>query len=127
MGRAELIQRVCVGFEIPEYSDERTGEHTFSDPEAFERVRLGYSCATCLARFNTYMPRCPLCGNERDVLADMKETPADVQAYWDEANGPSPGRTVAEPMHETIKRLTGSSEVEHVPLKGLRPSRWGAK
>jgi hypothetical protein len=123
-----LIQRVCIGFEIPEYTDERTGTHTFSDPEAFERVRLGYSCAACLARFETYMPVCPLCGNERDVHADMKETPADMQAYWDEATGPSPGRTEARPMHEVIEEIVaGNADMENIPLKQLRPSRWGAK
>jgi len=126
--RAETIQRACIGFEIPEYSDDNTGTHTFSDPEAFERVRLGYSCASCLARFNMYTPVCPLCGNERDVLADMKETPADIQAYHDEATGPSPGKTEARPMHEVIEEIVaGNLDIESIPLKKLRPSRWGAK
>jgi hypothetical protein len=121
-----MIQSVCVGFEIAEYHDEATNTYVFSDPEAFERVRLGYSCAGCLARFRTYMPRCPLCGNERDVAADLAETPADIQAYYDEATGPGE-RTVARPMHETIAELASSPDVEQIPLRKLRPSRWGAK
>jgi hypothetical protein len=128
MSRAEAIASAVVGFLTPEYTDERTGEHTFSDPVAFEKIRLGYACASCLAEFKTYMAVCPLCGNERDVLADMKETPADIQAYWDEATGPSPGKTVARPMHEVIEEIVaGTADMESIPLKQLRPSRWGAK
>lgn len=126
MNRAELIKQVCVGFEIAEYSDELRNVHTFSDPAAFERIRSGYSCASCLARFNTYMVRCPLCGNERDVAADIQETAAETQAYWDEANSPGE-KTVARPAHEAIRALIDSAELEQVPLKKLRPPRWGAR
>jgi len=118
---------VIKGFLVPEYTDERTNEHTFSNREDFDKVRLGYACAVCLCEFTCYMPVCPLCGNERDVHADMKETPADIQAYWDEANSPGE-KTVARPMHEAIEELVrGSADVEQIPLKKLRPSKWGAK
>lgn len=112
------------GFLIPTYTDPRTNQHTFDSPADFEKVRLGYACACCLAEFTTYMPVCPLCRNERDVAADLRETPADLQAYYDEANGPGE-RTVARSMEETIRELIGSGEVEQVPLRGLRPSRFG--
>lgn len=126
MSRAEQISRTVVGFLVPEYTDERTGEHTFSDPVAFDKVRLGYACAVCLAEFGTYMPVCPLCGNERDVFVDMREPPADIQAYWDESQGPGE-KTVARPMHEVIEEIVaGRAGMEQIPLKKLRPSRWGA-
>jgi hypothetical protein len=122
----EIPAGLIKGFLIPEYTDERTGMHTFSDPAAFDKVRLGYACANCLAEFATYMPVCPLCGNERDVHADLRETPAEIQAYWDEANGPGE-KTVARPMHETIAEIVaGQADMEQIPLKKLRPSRWGA-
>jgi hypothetical protein len=126
--RIDTIRAVCVGFLTSEYTDERTNTHTFSSVEDFEKVRLGYACAACLAEFTTYVPVCPLCGNERDVLADLAETPADVQAYWDEATGPSPGKTVPRPMHEVIEEIVaGGADMDHIPIKGLKPSRWGAK
>lgn len=121
---ASSLQSLVTGFLVPEYSDAERGQHTFSNPEDFEKVRLGYACAFCLAEFNTYMPVCPLCGNQRDVARDIKETPRDLQAYYDEATGPGE-RTETVPMHETIAQLLGSRDVEHIPLKGLRPSKRG--
>jgi hypothetical protein len=124
---AEVPVSAIKGFLVPTYTDERTNAHTFSSREDFDKVRLGYACACCLAEFTCYMPVCPLCGNERDVHADMRETPADLQAYWDEANGPGE-RTVARPMHETIEEIVnGQREMERIPLRKLRPSRWGQR
>jgi hypothetical protein len=121
---ASTLQSVVKGFLIPCYTDERTGTHTFDDPEAFEKVRQGYACASCLAEFHHYMPVCPLCGNERDVAQDLRETPKMWQEHYDEANSPGE-RTETVPMHETIQQLLASKEVEQIPLKGLRPSKRG--
>lgn len=120
--RAETINSVVVGFLVPYYTDSATGKHTFDNPEDFEKVRLGYACAFCLAEFTHYMAVCPLCGNERDVSRDMGETPADLQQYYDAANGPGE-KTVARTMPEAIRALMGDSDVEHVPLSQLKPRR----
>jgi len=117
---------VVKGFLVAEYSDHETGRHTFANPADFEKVRLGYACAFCLAEFTCYLAVCPVCGNARDVSRDMAETPADLQSYYDEATGPGE-RTVARPMHETIAELVRDSDVEHIELSKLRPSRRGRR
>jgi hypothetical protein len=113
---------VVKGFLVAEYSDHETGRHTFANQADFDKVRLGYACAFCLAEFTCYMAVCPLCHNDRDVARDMQETPADLQAHYDEANAPGE-KTEARSMADAIAELMGDTDVEHVPLRKLRKSR----
>lgn len=121
---AATMQSAVKGFLIPFYTDPVTGVHTFEDRESFEKVRLGYACASCLAEFHHYLAVCPVCGNARDVGRDLRETPSEWQSHYDEASGPGE-RTVARSTREAVSELTGSVEVEHIPISGLKPSKHG--
>lgn len=45
----------------------------------FQLVTNGLACPECLADFKgMYRARCPVCGHERDVFADVKAEPD----YW---------------------------------------------
>jgi len=67
---------------IPTYTgfDEGTGRVLFglSDSD-FNKVTQGYGCPTCLEDFGgVYHAKCYVCGHQRDVSADVVETPR----YW---------------------------------------------
>lgn len=67
---------------IPTYTgtDERTGRVLFGLTGAdFRKVTQGYGCPTCLEDFGgVYHAVCYVCGHQRDIAADVVETPR----YW---------------------------------------------
>ena len=54
-----------------------TGEmHWGLGPNEFHLVTQGFACARCLADYGgMYRMTCPVCGHERDVLADVEAEP----------------------------------------------------
>lgn len=74
--RADELNRVVVGWMIPvmKRTDPATGEVLNGlGPADFARVRAGHGCPKCLAMFNTYIPVCPVCRYERNVMADIQD------------------------------------------------------
>lgn len=88
-------------------------------PSDFEKVRLGYACAHCLAEFSTYIAACPLCGEKRDIAKDIQQGPSVWQDdFQDLTTGGE--KTVARTAEEAIRDLQASPDVEHIPLEGLK-------
>lgn len=69
-------------FLIPIYTETHpeTGQRMWGlGPRDFQLVTQGLACAECLADFGgMYRMTCPVCGHQRDVLADVKDEPD----YW---------------------------------------------
>lgn len=122
MGEA-AIRSAVKGFLVAELHDEATGMSGLR-PAEFEKVRQGYACARCLAEFFHYMAVCPVCGLERDIAADIRAAP---QPWLDR------DKELAKPTHKTrvataedaLAHLALPANAEQIPLKGLRPSKWG--
>lgn len=125
MDRAASIRSQVKGFLRAELVDEATGMAGLR-PAEFEKVRTGHACARCLAEFFHYTVRCPVCGLERDIAADIREAPKP----WLERD-----RELAKPTHKTrvataedaLRRAATSPDVERIPVRKLRPSKWGRK
>ena len=85
-------------------------------PADFARVRQGHGCPKCLAMFNTYIPNCPVCGYERDILADIKEAPAHwVDHLKDrEMEGRQGGTPVS--FDEFMAEVNRDPDIEHRKL-----------
>ncbi len=116
--------------EVP-YNERRGGQwlNGFASTEAYRRVQAGYGCGSCLAKFSVYMPKCPVCGLERDVAADLKPDPGGWQSFYtdhlygtgDGEGGPTRTRTV----DEALASIAADPDVENIPLRKLMPSRHG--
>lgn len=119
------IRSSVKGFLVAEFTDEHTGMAALTAAN-FEKVRQGYACARCLAEFFHYMPSCPVCGLERDIAADLRETPQVWQEHYDERNKPAHKTRVAS-AKDALDHLAVSPDVERIPLKALRPSKKGRK
>ncbi len=107
------------GFLIPYQSDALSGQHTFERREDFEKVRLGYACAFCLAEYSMYTPVCVMCGNQRDVNRDIQQTPEIVQADYDEVSVGGE-KTVARSPDEALRAIMDDPSIEHVQLDKLK-------
>ncbi len=107
------------GFLIPYAHDPYTNTYTFDNPHDFEKVRLGYACAKCLADYAMYTPVCAFCGNKRDVNTDLAQTPEIIQSDYDEASVGGE-KTVARSPDEALRAIMGDPNIEHIPLSGLK-------
>lgn len=98
-------------------------------PADFARVTSGYGCADCLAKFTTYLITCPVCGWTRDLAADIQDAPD----YWrqhldDRASGYAPPiRRAATSIDEIMREIAADKEVDQIPMRKLKRSRWGAR
>jgi hypothetical protein len=72
----ETLDALLDGFMVPIFHDPASGLNGLS-PADFTRVRLGYGCPKCLAKYKTYLAACPVpgCGWVRDVEQDFVEAP----------------------------------------------------
>lgn len=61
----------------PLYSrfDNETGQWIFGlSEDDFHRVQQGYGCGNCLEDYGgKWLPKCPVCGNETEVVVGVKE------------------------------------------------------
>lgn len=117
----EIKQRVK-GFLVPIFRSE-DGLNGLG-PADFEKVRSGYACANCLAEFDVYTLKCPLCGLERDLAADIQEAP---QLWVDDILDHNQDRTpYTTPSHNPFAegaRLP--DDIETVSISKLKPSKRG--
>ena len=125
MADLALITGFFTADEVP-MNDRVNGQwlNGFASTEAFKRVQAGYACGQCLAKFAMYMAKCPLCGVERDVAADVKATPGLWQSHWDDHNYGSEA-TVPRTEHEFLHDLHNDPNVEQIKLSKLMPSKHG--
>lgn len=110
------------GFLVPVFTDEMTGMNGLARAD-FDKVRLGYACADCLAEFSTYRTVCPICGLERDVAKDIAAPREDWDAHLRERERTDAPATRARTPDEAIRALLGDRDVEHIPLSKLKPRR----
>jgi len=87
------IDALCDGFMTPIFQELPPGGGEPLNglgPEDFARVRHGYGCPRCLAKFKTYLVECPVCHYLRDVERDFREAP---QLWIDHLNERHKGET----------------------------------
>ena len=117
------------GFLTPIFYDElgREGEVTALSHTDFCKVRDGYACSRCLAEYTTYLVRCPVCGHERDIAADLKAPDPLHVAHLREREdtvGQDLGGMVRS-FDEFMKQIEANKDIDHVPLEKLGPRKWG--
>lgn len=73
MNNAEAIVAQVKGFIEPIFVGVAEDGRTLNGigPEDWRMIQEGYACGECLAIFATYTITCPVCKNQRDVLADI--------------------------------------------------------
>jgi hypothetical protein len=98
--------------------------NAFADPEDIARIAAGYACGNCCAIFSMYTPTCPVCHTTRDVNLDIKGSPADWQAYWDQHNYGS-GTTETNTIDDALKAISENPNVEQIPVSKMLPPKWG--
>ncbi len=116
--------RIVEGFADPLFTEElstnRNGpvRNGISDPKLLDRIAAGYACAQCLALFTMYVVRCPVCGLERNVAADIEaKAPALWQAHLDEREK-GYEKTVPGTIDDIGERIK-AGEMEDIPLSKL--------
>lgn len=110
------------GFLVPVFRDELTGMNGLARPD-FDKVRAGYACADCLAEFTHYLPKCPICGLERDVAKDIAAPREDWDAHLRERERRDAPATVARSADDALRDLFNPANVEQIPLSKLKPKR----
>lgn len=129
----DLSSLTC-GFIRPIYEqrDPKTGALILAglSYEDWERVRSGYACGACLIKFRTYLARCPACGHERDLAADISElVPRDWKEHLELSQQVEKGEVVPEwrlpSMDRLLDEIAKDKDVEQIPLKKLKPRRRG--
>ena len=125
MTELALVTGFFTADEVP-MSDRVNGQwlNGFASTEAFKRVQAGYACGQCLAKFAMYMAKCPLCGVERDVAADVKANPAGWQEHWTEHHYGS-GATVPRTETDFLRDIHNDPSIEQIPLSKLGPVKHG--
>lgn len=109
------------GFLKPIFTDELRNEHTLMD-EDFRKVRDGYACGLCLCEYVTYLPRCPVCGHERDIVKDLIPPKQHELDYLRErASGES---AVPRGFDEFARAVANDKDIEQIPdLRKLLPRK----
>lgn len=86
-------------------------------PDDFERVRSGYGCHQCLAKFKTYLVTCPACGFVRNVEQDIEGAP---ELWVDHLKQREAGGTpYTKPVDQKtfMDEVAKSRDIEQVRLK----------
>jgi hypothetical protein len=90
--RKNELDRLVVGWMTPVLyrDDPATGRRLNGlGPKDFQRVMAGYGCPDCLAKFATYLSKCPVCSFQRDVAADVEAPPSEWVDWLAEDDGPA--------------------------------------
>jgi hypothetical protein len=88
-------------------------------PEDWRMIKEGYACGECLAIFDTYTIRCPVCKTTRDVFADLLPPPQDWLDHLRERENPTEHNQPGT-FDEAMTRMQGQ---EAVPVSKLRKRR----
>lgn len=117
--RAEQIDRLVVGWMVPlmKRTDPHTGEVLNGlGPQDFARVRAGHGCPKCLAKFDTYLPICPVCGYERNILADVQEAPQHWVDHLADRHAEDQQGGTPVSFDEFVGEVLTDSDIEHRQL-----------
>lgn len=113
------------GFLIPIFYDEH-GRGSALQHDDFCKVRDGYACAYCLCEYTMYLVRCPVCGHERDVAADLEAPHQDhVDHLIERQSGMD--SIVPRGFDEFMRSVERDDSIEQIPVKKLLPSKRGRK
>jgi len=111
------------GFLLPIFEEyaPNGGRLSLLSEEDFHKVSAGYACSECLAEFVTYMVRCPVCGHERDLLADVGHTPEMWVDHLKERAAIESGekrapRVVPRGIDDLVRDLQADPDVENIRL-----------
>lgn len=111
------------GFLKPIFFDENSMKSALG-PDDFAKVRDGYACAKCLAEYVTYLPTCPVCAHQRDLAADL-EAPDDLHVDHlrerRDTEGIDSGK--ARTFDDLMRDVNANSDIDHIPLSKLMPTR----
>lgn len=110
------------GFLKPIFYEEHTGRSGLG-PADFEKVRAGYACARCLCEFTTYLPRCPVCGLERDLARDIEEAPPLWNDHLKERAAPPQEPFVPRDFDAFMRDVEKDPDVDHAHIRSLMPRR----
>lgn len=125
MSIEEVIQNkgLIRGFLKPIFYDE-WGRSSALTTEDFRKVRDGYACAKCLAEYVTYLVRCPVCGAQRNVEADLI-APDPLEAAHLLERDRTEGMDTGAPrgFDEFMEGVNANPDIDHVPLSKLKPRR----
>jgi len=115
------------GFLTPIFFDELRNDAMLS-PDDFGKVRDGYACAICLVEYVMFLPKCPVCGHQRDLAMDLRQAPKPWMDHLRERHdteGVDTGRP--RTFDDFMAEINKDKDVDHTTLSKLRPSRWGKK
>lgn len=111
------------GFLKPVFYDEYSSSSALTTGD-FEKVRDGYACARCLAEFVMYLVKCPVCGHERDLAADLEAPNREHVAYLEEKRD-TDGMDTGVPagFDEFMRSVEQNPDIDHIPLSKLKKRR----
>lgn len=116
------------GFLTPIFYDElgRPDQVTALSHTDFCKVRDGYACSRCLCEYTTYLVRCPVCGHERDLAADLAAPdPLHVEHLTERAVTEGTDTGVPRSFDQFMREIERSRDIDHVPLEKLGKPKWG--
>lgn len=120
---AEAMRSRVKGFLVPVFQEaDQQGNIVLSSllPDDFQKVVDGYACSNCLAEFWTYTFKCPLCGLQRNLQADIKATPQEWLDHLHERENPSEKAPVVNPL---AAGLALPDDLETIPAGKLRNTK----
>ena len=125
--KKDELDRTIKGFLVPIYSEiaSNGGQRNMLSEDDFNKVAYGYACSECLAEFQTYMAKCPVCGHERNVQKDIEAKPPQLWLdYLRERNAIERGEmeapaVVPAGIDSLVRELENDPDVETIPLSKL--------
>lgn len=111
--RAASIDALTEGFMTPIFVDERTDMNGLG-PADFARVRHGYGCPRCLAKYKTYLVECPVCGYLRNIEQDFAEAPGMWVDHLNERHRGDTPHTRTVTADEFLSEVARDPNVEKI-------------
>jgi len=98
--------------------------NAFTDPRDVDMIEKSYACGNCCAIFDGFRLDCPVCKKPTHVTKQRQQVPQDWADYIKGREGdatPIPVRT----FDDAMKDVRADTDVDHVRLSQLKPSKWG--
>lgn len=99
--------------------------NAFSNPDDVDRIAKGYACGYCCASFHTFQLECPICHRATNVTGQVQDSPQEWKDYV-KGRGPEAPAHQRRTFDDAMVQVLEDKDVDHVTLKQLKPSRWGA-
>lgn len=124
--REDAIKRQVKGFIEPVFTRQLENGTRLNGLTAggIAMIRAGYACGECLAMFDRYTVKCPVCGLTRDVAADLIDPPQLwLDHLSDRYNDDAPATPPIVPHKAIEAALSGDQMEETIPVHKLVPSK----